>query len=291
MRKILSYWENFWFRPMTPEILGLSRIFFFAVSLYFFPRVEDQLLMAPNEDWQPIGLYHLTPGPWSLELREILIKVWGILCVLGLLGLFSRWTLKLAALVGLMVLSYHNNFTEVYHSTHVPGMLVLILGLSRAGESLSLDQWLRSKKGLRPPEPDGSFRWPFELCKAYVVWSYFINGVEKFWYSGFESLSGVQLAVRLVENPNQTPFAVWLMQAPDLLLAGMSTYSVLISQILAPSLYIFPKLGYLYPFIFFFFHLGVTLSFGWHIMFFYYIAGFIFVVPLEDLIPSRAKKR
>lgn len=176
MKKLISHWNSFWFRPMSPEPLALARIWFFAFTLWYATDVGGLMFKAQFGQWEPIGIYRLLPGPFEHSFKYPIVYIWYALCVLCLIGLGSRISLKLSAVIGVLILGYNCNFGKVYHSTHLPAMILLVLGFSRAGSTLSVDQYIRKDKN---PPPLSDFRWPFQLCKAYIVWSYFINGADK----------------------------------------------------------------------------------------------------------------
>jgi hypothetical protein len=100
--------------------------------------------------------------------------------VLFVVGWGHRFTGPLFGALLLWILSYRQSWSMIYHSMNLPALHVLILGLARAADALSLDSRRPPGATLRR-EPAGGWRygWPIQLISAVTVFSYFVTGVAK----------------------------------------------------------------------------------------------------------------
>jgi len=153
-----SLFSRWLFASGAPETLALMRILFcslgFLTVLYQFPYLEDfytERGLMPVEAlklWQWKGWTPAFINYWSLSSIQI---VWAATVGAGLLatlGLFSRVSLALFVL-GLTALQNRAPLLLNSGDTLLRVNLIYLL-LSQCGAALSLDSYLRRRKGLPP---------------------------------------------------------------------------------------------------------------------------------------------
>jgi glycosyltransferase involved in cell wall biosynthesis/predicted DCC family thiol-disulfide oxidoreductase YuxK len=111
-------------------------------------------------------------------------------CWTGLLGLFSRTSAALAALLGVYVLGIPQLYGKVNHDHHLLWFAAL-LSASRCGDAWSLDAliaaWRRADRGLiEPPGPSRAYALPLRFAWLLLGVLYFFPGFWKIWTSGLD---------------------------------------------------------------------------------------------------------
>ena len=146
-------WNQFWFTPADPAALGLIRILAGAMILYshavwtldlkdfFGPAAwldRDLLALMNRTGWQ-LSYFWYVP---SAVLPAVHIGGL-IICLLFMIGLWTRWTSVLTAMV---TLSYAHRVPEaLYGLDQVNGFLILYLTVGPSGACYSVDRWISNR--------------------------------------------------------------------------------------------------------------------------------------------------
>jgi hypothetical protein len=171
-RTALAAWERFWFAPVPTSTFALYRIafgvlaFFWALSLApslfaFYSRsgiLPERPDYGSSWDW---SVFDLFPGDLAVTIVYFLLFVAALMLIVGL-------KTRLAALVVFVCLiSFGRRNPWVLNSGD---LLVFVLAFYMlwmpAGESLSVDRWLRDRRGLW--EFGTRAVWPLRLVQIQV---------------------------------------------------------------------------------------------------------------------------
>ncbi len=180
-------WNRFWFAPGSAKDLAISRILFFTGFVAFS-------LLKSFHEWGTIPpFFHEYRATYLLWMgvpvpgTGVLLTVewaWRLALVFAAIGLFTRSSCLAAALGSLFLMGL--DAPEVAGRSYTAGVFVpLILGFSRCGDTFSLDNWLRQRRGhpqIRVPEEYG---WPVQLVRVFLAYIFFAAGFAKIRYGGF----------------------------------------------------------------------------------------------------------
>jgi len=258
--------RRFFFEPSSPVNLGLTRVVVFALVLdsawnseapWFAGLPPEFRRFPPGWEWAAQVL-PMTPGGVGLA-RFVLIGAAG----LALFGLCSRVTSAVAAVLAFYVFGVENCFFKISHGNHVPTLSALVLAVSPCGDGLSLDAWLRRRRGLSAFSMHAAYTVPVRFCWLLLGTMYLFPGLWKLWQTGDLWLVGDKPLADMYEKWGQMRDYVPLVRVDDLpFLLAIAGISTLIFEIgFFPALFfrtsrvIAGVFGAL-------FHLGVGLSMG-----------------------------
>ncbi len=158
-------WNQFWFSPRDPLVLGLMRVLVGSIVFYthavwtmelstflgsdgLLPPEYREVLFGNSFGWS-----HLDWFPPTLLLA---VHAVGLIVVLMFtMGFLTRWT---AVLTALLVISYANRGTgALFGLDQINAFLCLYLAIGNSGAMLSIDSiWRRAKvrRQTDTPQPD-----------------------------------------------------------------------------------------------------------------------------------------
>lgn len=199
MSRLLTALDAFWFVPGSAARLAVLRIVVgLAVFSYLAPRFEyfSEIAASSPDVFDPAGIAAVLSAPVPVRLFQAIMACTLLANVAFILGWRLAWTGPLFAALLLWVLCYRNSWSMIYHTDNLVVWHVLILGLTRSADALSLDA-LAAGAPFGPndnpaepaadpqPEPSGRAGWSWEygypimlLCAATAV-TYFLSGVAK----------------------------------------------------------------------------------------------------------------
>src|ERR1700690_1016167 len=203
----------------SPVNLALFRIAVFVAVLLdlrvdastaiWFSGVSHEMRIAP------FGVKWLLPFlPFSRALAVAGIVLLGIVCAVGILGLFSRASALLALALSFYVLGILQFSGKVSHDHHLIWFLA-ILAVSPCGDALSVDAIFagirRAAQGvLAPPSSSIVYALPLRFASLLLGVVYFFPGFWKFWTSGldwtFSENLKYQMYAKWMEFNGWTPF-------------------------------------------------------------------------------------
>ena len=161
--RVLRAWDQFLFRPISPVPIALYRIMFGALVLiklaFLFPDRhvffgdEGVFPLADSLRYSPLTarftvLAWLPRRPWTVEaVFAVALVAAGCLTA----GFLTRLS---AAVVWICLVSLHYRNALILNSGDAFLRLVsFYLVFSAAGRALSVDRWLRVRRGAEPPGP------------------------------------------------------------------------------------------------------------------------------------------
>ena len=185
----------------------------------------------------------------------------------------------IAATAVALFLGYKYNFVRMYHSYHMYVMVLIIISLGHAADVYSL-------KRLKNNIKHWQYHWPVQLSKLYVVYVYFICGVEKLYFRGVDWAFSDNLYLIIFGTPQEAFLKDWILDQPLWVAQALAFWSLFVCELFAPLSLINRYWGYCYWLIWLSFHLGVTFTLGGHSRFFsQLVAASVFLLPLlESLI-------
>ena len=162
----MDRWHRYWFAEGGRHTVAVLRVAVAASVLLTLWRVWwMRPLVAPSQVYRPVGVWMLlgdTPPP------DPLVDVLWVLAVAGtfamLLGLYARaaTAVSFAASLALAALSFSGSVSWSHQHNVVFIAQLGLLG-ARSGDALSIDAWLRRRRGLPPLDVPRGYQWSIRL--------------------------------------------------------------------------------------------------------------------------------
>ena len=204
---LLGHWDSFWFAPANPATLGAFRCFLF---LFFF--LEFALAPASRA-----GLYHIIALPEELlnqriilgflpmpilplDAAAILESVWHVALLFAGFGLFTRFSVAIAALLSIYLIGLPYMVGFAYLNKPLGVLAMVIMSVSRC-DSFSLDEWMRTARGgslERSPRAD--FHWPLRLIQCLWVIAMLQAAANKLLTSGLGWIFSDNLYIKILQR-------------------------------------------------------------------------------------------
>lgn len=219
--------------------------------------------------WQPISFFQLLEGPLPEYVLVALRYVWFFSLVFAGIGVFKKVLCPLGAVAGVIALGHHYNFGNVYHGTHLYiGAVVLTCFFP--------------KKTLSP-------KLFLSMMKFFVVFVMCLTGIQKLYYGGgLDWAFSDAFYMRIASNPFHPFLAKKVLEGPLWFSQFLGGYSLIVVELLSPLALLNRRFGRLYFFIWSTFHLGVTLIFTNHFMFYSQIFVYSVFLDIENYAPLEA---
>ncbi|HET7892667.1 MAG TPA: DCC1-like thiol-disulfide oxidoreductase family protein [Candidatus Sulfotelmatobacter sp.] len=157
-------------------------------------------LQLPPVAWPPI----LKVFPVNGHVVAVLYAMFAAACIAAILGIFTRCSCLLAALLAIYVLGVPQLYGKVNHYHHLV-WFALILGFSRCGDALSIDSLLaaikRADKGeIEAPVASGAYGLPLRFMMAALALVYFFPGTWKLARGGWGWIFGDNLRIQMYQK-------------------------------------------------------------------------------------------
>ncbi|MFO0892599.1 MAG: HTTM domain-containing protein [Isosphaeraceae bacterium] len=193
-------WDDFWFTPADPTLLGLIRILTGLMLLYthavwglvlerfFGPRswLSPELVRTLQDGEYMYSFWWLVPG--SSTATWLVYGASMLVLALFTVGLWTRVTSVLSLIV---VISFAHRASEaMFGLDQINAMLTLYLAIGPSGQALSLDRLraLRRSGESRPPAPSVGANLALRLINVHMCIIYLFAGVSKLqgesWWTG-----------------------------------------------------------------------------------------------------------
>ncbi len=200
--RLLWRLDAYWFGPEPARNLGVSRLLYCAIALaVLLPQDVSLWADVAREFRLSRGFYALWDIPIApREVLAVLQWVWKGALVLACVGLATRASVAVAALLSLYLLSLSHEFGKVGHGDAVAVLVLTVLALSRCGDAFSVDRWLRARRGEPPPAPSGHYRWPVRAVWLLTSCILASAGFAKLQRSGLAWIFSDNLAALLVQH-------------------------------------------------------------------------------------------
>ena len=192
----MARWLDFWFRPTKPIDLAVSRLTFFSGVLLVYAREDfsawagvSRAFWTPLPAFASVGLTPLSPA--ALFFVE---AVWRAALAFSAIGLFTRASMCVAAVLSFYLFGLPNNFGHVYHFDALLVITAAILACSRAGDAWSVDALM---KGGKAREPSGEYTWPIRMVWVAMALVFAAAGIAKLRYGGLEWVTSDNMTIVL----------------------------------------------------------------------------------------------
>jgi uncharacterized membrane protein YphA (DoxX/SURF4 family) len=213
-----AYWSEFWFDAERPDNLGLCRVVFLSALLVAYLPLDMSAWGAVSKAyWFPIAMFRALPLPLlGVDALDSLQLVWKLALVAGALGLFTRTSCAIAAVLGLYLIGLPHNFGKTHHFDSAIVIVLGILAMSRSGDAWSVDAWLRARRGVSAPVASGEYRWPVRAVWLLLAMIFFSAGAMKLRNGRLAWMMSDSLAVMLNQHAyqvgNDDPLVTWGLQ-------------------------------------------------------------------------------
>jgi hypothetical protein len=223
LRRLVEWWNRYWFTPAPTVNLAVARILAVAAELFwFFPSLGEQLarLESNSRFLRPQLLIRIVAAIFPRDrwfTPEAITALWWLTLaagVLALLGLFTRPALLAFALGVWFLVAHRFSYGDVHHSEAMFAFFLMSLAFAPVGEQLSIDAWRRRRAGRTPAEMSPLARWPFALAHLLLAMAYFSTGISKLIYGGLRWMNGYTLQGRTLQDAlgRDIPLGMWVAQ-------------------------------------------------------------------------------
>lgn len=292
MKSILQRISQYWFEPLLPQRLALLRIATGAFSLwYLLNRVNlfSHLSESGEAMFAPIGAAWWLESPLPDSWVQIFLGITLLLNIAYLLGWKFRWTGPLFAMSLLLLISYRNSWSMIYHDLHALALQVLVIGFTASAGAFAIDAGRKGREAIA----HWRYGWPVKLICSATVLTYFLAGVAKVnsdlgWsWAGGEALrlqvAADTLRKEVLGGGTATPLFEWMYEHSWMfLIMGVAT---LVLELGAPLALAHRRLGMGWALLTWLMHWGIF--FVMDITFRFQLSGLIFLpfFELEKVLP------
>jgi hypothetical protein len=181
-----------WLAPVVPaERLAAVRMLVgtFAV-IYLASRIPHLVsyVSFPARQFAPVGVMTALAQPPPAAAVYLVVGLTWLAALAFALGWRWRVTGPAAGLLLLVTLTYANSWGQIFHTENGLVLFVLVLGVTRAADTTSLDA-----RGRPAPAPHARYGWPLRLLCLVVVATYFLAGIAKLRWGGPGWMGGTVL--------------------------------------------------------------------------------------------------
>jgi hypothetical protein len=276
-----------WLTPMPAERLALVRILVGLFALiYLLSRIPNLLTLAEFSASQffPVGPVSVLSAPlpgWAVQASVALAVLSGVGFVLG--AGFAV-TGPLFALSFLGVMTYRSSWGMVFHTENLLALHLLLLGVGRSADALSVDA---KRRALNVAEPSAEYGWVLRAMSVVTVVAYALAGVAKLKLAGGPWLEGELLRRQIAYDnlrklelgTSVSPLGPWIVRHawlfPPLAILTM------VVELGAPVALVHRRIATVWALAAWCFHLGVLLMMS--IAFIYQLSGvaYLSLFPVE----------
>jgi len=201
-RALFQAWNRFWFEPASATDLGVCRMMFFAgLFLFYLPVDFTEWGHVSTAFWMPLPMFSLLHlGPASPAALDSLSTVWRIALIFSAIGLFTRSSTIVAAVLGFYLLGLPHNFGHTYHFDALLVLALVVIAFSRAGDAWSLDALIAR----REVSPSAEYTWPIRMIWAAMALVFFAAGLAKLRHGGLDWIFSANMEMILRRSAYHT---------------------------------------------------------------------------------------
>lgn len=250
--------SSWFFREDSNLILSAFRSILCLYLLFFHTTPSDfNLFGTSGGTYIPVGIFHILPQLTDQTLLQVLSHVFQASLFLAAFGILTGPSLLVAVVSGAYVLANHYNYGTVGHGTTLIYTCVLVLAL------VPWSAWKKDYVGIHA-------RWPIAFLKCFIVATYFIAGLQKLRFSGFEWAWSENLAIYMFQHSSTLAGQI-LLELPAVVLRSFAAFALFV-ELLSPLALLSRRNGYVFVFLWASLHLGIQLTMGHH-------KGFLSQIP------------
>jgi len=311
MRRLSERLNRYWFAESPAAALAVVRILVGGYALWYLTDRYASLVRIAHTNaslFEPVGIATFLDAPVQGLVFVALLNAAIFANIAFLVGWAFRFTGPLFGGLLLCILCYKNSWTMIYHTNNLLVLHVLILGFTRAADSLSVDRMLRlfeskwpsgsTKSGTIPRLPGNcKYGWPIRLICTVTAASYFLAGVAKIvGPSGWSWVTGTALRSQVAADALRKEFLgdgaspLFLSIYDHASLFALMGIGALLLELGAPLFFLSKHGTVLWATCMFLFHWGVFLVMG--ITFRYHLSGIAFAAFIDwDAVCSWCRSR
>jgi hypothetical protein len=193
--RTLAMLRRFWLEPSSPVNVAVLRIIVFYLlhrsaigqNPVWYTRLPES---QRNPPWGWAWLGNL---PFDEQLLSGAEHALIVSAAAASLGLFTRVSAPVSALLAVYVLGVPNFFWKINHGHHIRVLCALAIACAPCGDALSLDRLWKRFRGHAPPEASAAYTVPVRVAWLLVGTAYFFPGLWKLWESGDLWITGRQI--------------------------------------------------------------------------------------------------
>ncbi len=168
----MSRWQRYWFADGGRWAAAIVRIAIASAVLLTLLRISSQdPLVAPAGLYRPVGIWMVLGStvPPDALLSALWVLAWGgTVCMLLGLGTRAATGVSFGASVALAAISFSGSVTWSHQYNVVFLAQCAFLG-ARGGDALSLDAWIRTRRGLPAIDLPRAYQWSLRLVQLAVA--------------------------------------------------------------------------------------------------------------------------
>lgn len=249
---------------------------------------------TPDRFFQPVGVLAFMSEPMNDRLFHVLHDTQLALTVTFVLGLFSRVLAPLFSVLLLVVLTYRQSWGFIYHTENLVVLHVLVLGLARSADVLSLDallrtraqRWLAAILAPAPALPSWRYGWPARLMILVMGVTYWVAGMAKLGTNGIAWITDAHLLDHIGNNAlryllftdGASPLTYYVYAWPHWVWVVLGLGSITL-ELVAPLAVLGGRVSVVLAVLLFGFHWGIRLLMG--IPFSYQLSGIAYAPYLR----------
>ena len=183
-----------WIAPLTPTRLAALRILICGfATIWVAVRTAYWLDLArlPDARWYPVGLFRRWDGPPSAGSIAALAAVAVVSGVAATIGWRFRWTGPCLAASLLVLTTFGQSWSQIFHTENLLVLHVAILAVSPASDAWSID--VRRRGSATAPPARSAHGWPVRLMGAVTAMTYLVAGIAKLRIGGAAWITGEAL--------------------------------------------------------------------------------------------------
>jgi hypothetical protein len=199
--------QLFWFFPSLEEHVNLLR----KNTEFIEPQLLTRILSA-------VFPRHLIYSPSGITALYWITAIAG---ALALIGLLTRVSMFIFASGTWILVAHLFSYGDRHHTEAVFCIFLMMLAFSPSGDALSVDAYLRRKRGILPRYPAGmadTAIWPLKLTHVLLALTYFSAGMAKLITSGPRWMNGYTLQNHALQDAASRgfPVGIWVAQHHNL---------------------------------------------------------------------------
>jgi len=167
----VSRWQRYWFAEGGRTALAVVRIALAASVLLTLAHIAAYESPIFAKVYRPVGIWmllgHMRP-PQALVDALWIVALASTACMLAGLVTRASTAISFVTAVALAALSFSASRTWSHQYNVVFIAQAAFLG-ARAGDTLSLDAWLRTRRGLPSIDIERGYQWSLRLVQLAVV--------------------------------------------------------------------------------------------------------------------------
>jgi predicted DCC family thiol-disulfide oxidoreductase YuxK len=200
--RLVAAWNAFWFEPATPTDLGVCRVLFYTgLFLFYWPVDFGEWGQVSRAFWMPLPVFSLLHlGPFSTPVLENLSTIWRLSLALSAVGLFTRSSMIVAAMLGFYLLGLPHNFGHTYHFDALLVLALATMAASRAGDAWSIDALVSNRSNGASAE----YTWPIRIVWTAMALIFFAAGLAKLRHGGLEWIASSNMQMILIRSAYHT---------------------------------------------------------------------------------------